>query len=156
MNSKTAVAMALVLASVASLVASPAAAVTADCTEDFTIPTSEPGASTTLAAGASEVGLIDVSAAGGDKTVRVQLTTDDDILEFGIFEVVSSTCQRSTNVNTVACQSDVTLDTTPLLVLPPLTQDCQLDAPASGTRSFYFVFENVEMGDALGYKAWVL
>lgn len=156
MNSKTAVAMALVLvAGVGPFLAAPAAAVAADCTEDYTIPETQPLFPRTLAAGASEVGLIDVSAAGGDKTVRVQLDSDDDMLEFGIFEVVSNQCQRSTNVNTVVCQSDVLLDTTPLLVFPPVSQDCELDAPSSGARSFYFVFENVEPGgDALQYSVW--
>lgn len=159
MYDKTAMALALTL--VAGVVglgmapASPVVAVTADCTHDFDIPDSELLSSPrTLAASASETGRERVMAVSGDEDVRVELQTNDDQLEFGIFEDING-CVRSTNVSPASCESDVLLDTTD----PNEDEDshlCKLLAPSSGSRTFYVVFENVQSSDALEYEVFLV
>lgn len=137
----------------AGLSAVPGAAVMADCTEDYDIPDSEPLVARDLAAGEMETGKENVKASEGNETLHVELVSNDDKLEFGIFEDVDG-CSRSTNVAPTACESDVVLDTTDSNSTDSKT--CTLIAPDNGSRTFYVVFENIEEnGDELEYKAWV-
>lgn len=151
MKTHTAVAMALLSMSVlAGLAAVPVQAVDPDCTEDFNIPGVEQDPARTLAGNDEVTWAIDVSTAGGDETVRVSLESNNDLMEFAIFEDDDG-CDRSEHVETQECkEQDVDLDTTDLLVTPPESQDCVLDAPGSGDRTFYLVLENLE-GDSLEY-----
>lgn len=146
-----AIAIAVGMNLTAALSAVPVAAVDADCDADFQIKDSETLANTRqLAAGANETGLEDVTAKDGDEKVTVELLTDDDELEFGIFEDMPP-CQRSSNVSD-DCDDDVQLDTTGQESTE--THTCNLEAPLSGSRDFYIVFENVQSTDALDYKVY--
>lgn len=150
-----AIAIALAMSLTAALSAVPAAAVSADCTEDFDIEDSESLADKrTLAAGANETGLEDAKAVSGDEEVTVELLSNDDKLEFGIFQDTDG-CTRSKKVSPDDCESDVVLDTTGA----GTTEDsmtCTIEAPNSGSRDFYFPLENIELnGDSLEYKVYV-
>lgn len=149
-----AVAVAMIISTVgAGISAVPVAAVMADCSADYNIADSEPLVGRSLAAGENETGKEEVKASEGDEQLQVELVSDDDKLEFGIFEKVDG-CSRSTNVAPTLCESDVVLDTTG----PNQTdsETCTLEAPDSDSRAFYVVFENIEdNGDELEYKAWV-
>lgn len=151
MKTHTAVAMALLSMSVlAGLAAVPVQAVTADCSETNEIPNSPQDPPKSLPGGQDVTWWIEVTAAGGDETVRVSLESNNDLMEFAIFEDVNG-CDRSAHVNTQECkQQDVELNTTSLIVTPPEFQDCELGAPGSGDRTFYFVLDNLQ-NDALDY-----
>lgn len=143
------------VASMAGLSVTPtAAAVDPDCNEDFEIADSEATASTrTLNAGQSETGEEDVLALTGDEVLTVELLSPDDVLEFGIFEDVDG-CMRSSHVSPNDCKSDFVLDTTNMDPDDD-AKECTLRAPGSGSRTFFVVFENIEVnGDALDYRAW--
>jgi hypothetical protein len=148
-----AIAIAVTMSLTAVLSALPATAVSPDCTKDFDIVDSEALASERqLGADASETGLEDAIALDGDENVTVELRTNDDELELGIFED-NNGCERSTHASS-NCDSDVLLDTTGSDTED--SQTCTIEAPNSGSRDFYFVFENVEMdGDPLKYKVYV-
>lgn len=149
-----AIAIATVMVAAGLSVAPSVAAVDADCTEDFDIADSELLASTRdLDPGEMETGLEDVEDNETNQEVTVELTSNDDKLEFGVFEDVSG-CDRSNNVSS-NCLSDVTLDTTDPSVNTD-SETCTLESPDSGTREFFFVQENIEdPGDELEYKIFV-
>lgn len=130
-----AIAIATVMVAAGLSVAPPAAAVSADCTEDYNI-TSTPK-TRTLAANGSEAGLVEVSAPTDEK-LNVTLETPNAEMEFGIFELVDDDCTRSTNVSD-NCDQDVKLETNGG---GDDSIECTLEAPLSGTRDFYVVFEN--------------
>lgn len=147
--------MALVVAGLSAGIAPAplAAAVSPDCNEEFEIADSEQDASDRkLAVGVGETGLEDVLATSGDENVTVRLLTNNDKLEFGIFELDGLTCERSQTVSPTTCQSDVVLDTT---ANPhPQEEVCTLQAPNLGSKDYYIHMENI--GDSpLKYEIFV-
>lgn len=148
-----AIALATLMVATSLTVAPAATAVDPSCTEDFDIADSESAAtSRDLNPNADETGLEDAAASSGDEQVTIELLTNSDKLELGIFEDIDG-CQRATHVSPTSCESDMTLDTTPANVKTD-SVTCTIEAPDSGTRDFYFVVENLQ-GDELSYQAYV-
>ncbi len=156
MNHKLATAMAVVLvAGMAGLSATPtAAAVSPDCDDEFPILHLEPPVSRELAGNGEETGSATGIALTGDERVTVQLVSNNDKLEFGVFVVDPDTqqCVSATSLNLSDCGAAEQLDTTPGSVTQVQT-NCQIDAPNEGTRDYFFHMKNLQ-SDALEYKIW--
>lgn len=140
-----AMAFAFVVGAVGLSIVPSVAAVPSICDEDYLIDGTKQARP--LDPDEVEVGRSDVSAPG-DEVMTVNLTTNNDKLEFGIFELDGDDCDRSDNVSS-NCDQDVTLDTTG--GNPTDAIDCILEAPPVGTLEFYVVFEHIEDNNGLEY-----
>lgn len=147
----TAIAIATVLVAAGLSVVQPAAAVNADCSEEFDIPDSEPTTSRILLANAEETGREDVKASSGDEEVTVSLDSPDDTLEFGVFYLDGQTCVKASQDGLSTCGGSETLDTHNNPV--PHQKTCEIDAPTSGARDYFFHVANQE-DDSLEYRMW--
>lgn len=139
----TAMALAFVVGAVGLSIVPTVAAVTADCDDDYAITATKQSRS--LNTSESEVGLSEVRAADGDETMTVTLQTNSAKLEFGVFIVDPSNgnCVSAKDEGVSDCGTAEVLDTTDSNVDPPISIDCRLDAPLTGTRDFYVPFENI-------------
>lgn len=147
----TAIVIAGVMLAAGLSVAPAATAGHGDCHKDFNIPDSKPGRlqSRTLLMGESEVGLEKVTASGGDEELHVLLDTDD-ILEWTVFiEDANNNCQTFSSGD---CDIGGSYPNT--IQTEDTEQTCTLDAPSSGSESYWVLFENVG-SNSLQYRTWV-
>lgn len=150
----TAMAFALV-AGLAGLSLTPTvAAVIADCDDEFLIPDSEPLISRVLLGNAAETGREDVTASGGDEEITVDLRSNNDKLEFGVFVLDGNNCLVAANEDPALsdCGSSEVLDTTDGDQTE--SKACTLEAPSSGTLEYYVHVVN-QQSDQLSYKIWM-
>lgn len=147
----TALAIALVVG-LGGLSAVPTAmAVPADCNEEFQIPDNEPTTSRILLGDGEETGREDVKAADGDEEVTVRLDSSGDRLEFGVFYLDGQNCTQASDDGLSNCSDAEVLDTGANPA--PQKRVCQLDAPDSGTREYFFHMVN-QQDDPLEYTIW--
>lgn len=143
MYDKTATALALVLvAGVGGLGMVPGAiAEHNNCHQTFSVVDGEPAVPTLLSGNDFEIGVEDV-AAGTDEILHVELTSDDDQLDWTVYMLdANDDCVVYDAVN---CDESITT---------PEEQTCRLDAPGSGSIDYWVVLDNPE-DDALLFKAW--
>lgn len=141
----TAIVLATVLVAAGLSVAPLTAASHDNCHEDFLIPDSEPSSSRTLLAGTSEIGREDVSAPGNE-TLNVELT-DRGIsgeLTWTVFEIEDSQCQTYTNGG---CDQNNVLSSETKV-------SCTLEAPDSGEKSYWVLFDETTSANSIMYKTW--
>lgn len=147
MKTKIAVAMALVVAGVGLSLPSVdtvrAQSSNRPVLADFQIADSESSANLrNLGASSEEIGSEDVSA-GSPETLHVRLETANDQLDWTVFHRdANDECVKYdlTNCERTIDQKDE-------------EQTCDLDAPNSGSKTYWVKFENPE-GDSLQYMTW--
>jgi hypothetical protein len=115
--------------------------------EDFDIADSKSLASIRdLNPGESEIGREDVSAVTGDETLHVELVDAgaDGELTWTVYHQPSS-CEEYT---AGGCDQTNVLDTETEVT-------CTLNAPNSGMKDYFVVFEETNDNNQIDYRAWV-
>lgn len=144
----TAIAVSIAVLSAGLAAVSPGTATsTSVCDQDdFSIPDSEPLDlnARSLNAGASEVGTEDVSS-GSPEDLRVEMVDSGSNGKLH-WVVKYDDGQSCVKLDSSDCEGTIESDNT--------MQECDLDAPSSGTRVYHVFVEEVNSNNLIEYKAW--
>lgn len=134
-----------------SIVPMPTQAVTADCSDEKQMGKGDPGADETLPSQSVITWSVSIAASEA-REVHIQLRSLASILDYGVFLDDSGTCTPADDLTAMDCGDAEQIETTSLK-LPPQTDICVLEAPSSGTFTYFFHLVNNQQ-TGLQYRTW--